>query len=239
MRRLLTNRWASGVLLSGWIGSTWRSGCLEPLRSADGTLAVHLTNDQDRRRLMDDLKITSLRPGRNGSNEDDPNYANYDESKANPHPNLPDPLTLKNGKKITKASDWWSKRRPEIIEDFLKYASTLHSYDLPVDSRELIALWAPRTVFIGAGRGGYDAEPGGDSWVDAKGSFLAAPAAGTMYQLLGNKPTETSEFPPIETLVGVNADLAFRQHSGAHTDVLNWPYFLEFAGKHIHDGSRR
>ncbi len=34
------------------------------------------------------------------------------------YPNLPDPLTLKNGKKVTKASDWWSRRRPEIVEDF-------------------------------------------------------------------------------------------------------------------------
>jgi hypothetical protein len=67
---------------------------------------------------MDLLKITSLRPGRNGSNRADTNYANYDESKANPHPTLPDCLTLKNGKKVTKASDWWSKRRPEIVEDF-------------------------------------------------------------------------------------------------------------------------
>ena len=47
-----------------------------------------------------------------------PNFANYDESKANPYPKLPDPLTLKNGKKVTKAADWWSKRRPEIVEDF-------------------------------------------------------------------------------------------------------------------------
>src|SRR2546430_4915083 len=46
-----------------------------------------------------------------------PNFANYDESKANPYPSLPDPLMLKNGKKIAKASDWWSKRRPEIVED--------------------------------------------------------------------------------------------------------------------------
>src|SRR5215831_18948647 len=68
--------------------------------------------------LLDLLKITSLRPGRNGSNKTDPNFANYDESKANPYPNLPDPLTLKNGKKVTTAADWWNKRRPEIVEDF-------------------------------------------------------------------------------------------------------------------------
>ena len=43
---------------------------------------------------------------------------NYDESKANPFPNLPDPLLLKNGQKVTDAQTWWDKRRPEIAEDF-------------------------------------------------------------------------------------------------------------------------
>src|SRR5664279_2537760 len=69
--------------------------------------------------MMELLHITELRGGRNGTGDKtNPNFANYDESKANPFPDLPDPLTLKNGKKVTKASDWWSKRRPEIVEDF-------------------------------------------------------------------------------------------------------------------------
>jgi hypothetical protein len=37
---------------------------------------------------------------------------------ANPFPDLPEVLTLKNGKKVTKADSWWKQRRPEIIEDF-------------------------------------------------------------------------------------------------------------------------
>jgi hypothetical protein len=59
-----------------------------------------LTN-ADHRHLLEILHIQELRPGRNGSNPQAPNYANYDESKANPFPNLPDPLLLKNGKKVT------------------------------------------------------------------------------------------------------------------------------------------
>lgn len=43
---------------------------------------------------------------------------NYDESKANPFPNLPDPLLLKNGQKVADAEMWWKQRRPEILEDF-------------------------------------------------------------------------------------------------------------------------
>ncbi len=66
---------------------------------------------------MDQLGIKALRPGPSG-NENAPNHANYDESKANPFPDLPDPLTLKNGRKVTTAKIWWERRRPELIEDF-------------------------------------------------------------------------------------------------------------------------
>lgn len=58
---------------------------------------VKLTAEQDHQRMMDLLGITALRRGADGSNPQVPNYANYDESKANPYPNLPDPLVLKNG----------------------------------------------------------------------------------------------------------------------------------------------
>lgn len=73
---------------------------------------------EDHRKMMTLLNITSLRPGRNGSDPNASNYANYDESKANPYPHLPDPLVLKNGQKVTTAHIWWKQRRPEIVEDF-------------------------------------------------------------------------------------------------------------------------
>ena len=79
---------------------------------------VKLSSQEDHQRLMDLLHITEVRRGRDGNNKDSPYYANYDEAKANPYPKLPDPLVLKNGKKVTTAADWWSKRRPEIVEDF-------------------------------------------------------------------------------------------------------------------------
>jgi (4-O-methyl)-D-glucuronate---lignin esterase len=63
------------------------------------------------------LGITELRPGPSG-NEQAPNHANYDEALANPYPDLPDALTLKNGKKVTSAVMWNTERRPEIVEDF-------------------------------------------------------------------------------------------------------------------------
>jgi hypothetical protein len=422
--------------------------------------------EDDHQRLMALLNMTEIRRGRDGNNKDSPFYANYDESKANPFPVLPDPLTLKNGKKVTTAKDWWDKRRPEIVEDFdrevygrvpkvvpkvtwevtgsaegmngdvpivtktlvghvdnssypgitvniglilstpknatgpvpvimqfsgggfgfgppragaappagfgagrgptgptwqqqvlakgwgyalintgsvqadsaiglkegiiglcnkgeprklddwgvlrawawgaskaldyfetdkavdakhvaleghsrwgkativgmaydqrfwtayvsssgeggaklhrrnwgelvenvagtgeyywmagnfLKYAGPLNWGDLPVDSHELIAMCAPRPVFISGGA------TTGDGWVDAKGMFMAAAAAGPVYKLLGKKDLGTTEFPPIETAL-VDGDVAFRQHSGGHTDGPNWPTFLIFASNHF------
>ena len=75
-----------------------------------------LTAD-DHRNMMEQLGIKALRPGPSG-NESAPNHANYDEALANPYPNLPDALTLKNGRKVTTAAVWWKQRRPEIVEEF-------------------------------------------------------------------------------------------------------------------------
>jgi hypothetical protein len=77
--------------------------------------AVNWTADQDHQNMMDQLGIKALRPGPSG-NEADPNHANYDESKANPYPNIPDPLLTNDGKKISTPEMWWKVRRPEIAE---------------------------------------------------------------------------------------------------------------------------
>jgi len=71
----------------------------------------------DHRNMMAQLGITALRPGPSG-NEQAPNAANYDESKANPYPNLPELLTLANGQRVTTAEQWSRLRRPEIVELF-------------------------------------------------------------------------------------------------------------------------
>ncbi|MGA7106713.1 MAG: acetylxylan esterase [Terracidiphilus sp.] len=78
------------------------------------------TADQDHQNMMDQLGIKALRPGPSG-NEKAPNHANYDAEKANPFPNLPDPLTMNDGQKLTTPQMWWDKRRPEIVEMYEKY----------------------------------------------------------------------------------------------------------------------
>jgi hypothetical protein len=110
--------------------------------------------------------------------------------------------------------------------NFLEYAGPLTEKDMPVDAHELIALCAPRPVFIGAGA------TNGDGWVDAQGMFMAAVGAGPVYRLLGKKDLGTGKFPPIETSL-IDGDVAFRQHSGGHTPAPNWPTFLAFAGRYL------
>ena len=83
------------------------------------TAAETWTAAEDHQNMMEQLGIKSLRPGPSG-NEKAPNHANYEESKANPYPNLPDPLTLNDGQKVTSPQTWWNRRRPEIVDMFEK-----------------------------------------------------------------------------------------------------------------------
>lgn len=126
--------------------------------------------------------------------------------------------------------------------NFLKYGAEASAFgtktaaDLPVDQHELIALCAPRLCFISYGV--PNGAPFGDpNWVDAHGSFMAAVLAGPAYRLLGKKDLGTlgdyltDKMPPVNTLIG--GELAWRQHSGGHTNVPNFPTFFEWAGRYI------
>ena len=111
--------------------------------------------------------------------------------------------------------------------NYIKYAGPLTAKDLPVDSHELIALSAPRPLFIGAG-----SPDKGDAWVDPRGMFMATVAASPVYRLLGRRALDASEFPPIETPLTAG-ELAYRQHAGGHTSYPNWPIFLDFAARYF------
>jgi hypothetical protein len=107
---------------------------------------------------------------------------------------------------------------------------------MPVDSHELIALVAPRPVFISAGNSPTTSADGtfqaNDAWVDAKGSFLAAAGASPVYELLGRRGLGVTAFPPIDTAI-IDGDLGFRQHTGGHTPEPTWPTFLTFAARYL------
>ncbi|RDC63625.1 glucuronyl esterase domain-containing protein [Adhaeribacter pallidiroseus] len=109
---------------------------------------VSFTTEQDHQNMMQQLGIKSLRPGPSGD-ETAPNHANYDEALANPYPNLPEVLTLKNGKKVTTPEQWWKQRRPEIIEDFEKEVVGRVPKQVPkvnwkvlINEREMVG-WTP------------------------------------------------------------------------------------------------
>jgi hypothetical protein len=106
--------------------------------------------------------------------------------------------------------------------NFLKYAGNWNA--LPVDQHELIALVAPRPVFVTGGTQ--------DLWSDPVGEFKACVAAGPVYQLLGKSALPKTEMPaPDEELI--SGDIGFRLHAGGHTDVPDWPTFIKFADKYF------
>jgi hypothetical protein len=122
--------------------------------------------------------------------------------------------------------------------NYLKYAAAESSSgsktgcDLPVDSHELIALCAPRPVFVSYGI----PEKGDALWLDQVGSYKATIAAGSVYKLLGAKDLglsndyHTEKMPPVLTAL-LDGELAWRQHDGGHTDAPNFQFFIPWASR--------
>ncbi len=107
--------------------------------------------------------------------------------------------------------------------NFIKYGGPLKTKDLPVDAHHLIALAAPRPVFISSG----DPKVEGN-WIDARGMFLAGVHASPAYEIYDEKALSKTEFPQVGEFLS-EGKLVFRIHEGGHTVVPNWPYFIEFA----------
>lgn len=100
------------------------------------------------------------------------------------------------------------------------------THDLPVDAHSLVALCAPRPVFISSGSPLVEG-----NWVDGKGMFLGGFHADKVYNLLGKKGLGTSEFPVLGYPL-INGDLAFRQHAGGHSTGPNWSTWIAWASKY-------
>ena len=116
--------------------------------------------------------------------------------------------------------------------NYLKYGGPQTAADLPVDAHALIALCAPRLTFISYGV----PEQGDARWLDHRGSYMAAVAAGVVFKLLGAKDLGVSNDYRTETMPPVNVglldgQLAWRQHDGGHTDAPNVQYFLKWADR--------
>ena len=125
----------------------------------------------------------------------------------------------------------WGETVDDMAQNFpWQFAGNFQKYvgrwnEMPVDAHTLIALSAPRPVFISGGTQ--------DQWADPKGEFLAEVAAGPVYRLLGRKDLGATELPPLDTPV-TSGDLGWHYHTGGHTvTVADWTAFLQFLDKYF------
>jgi hypothetical protein len=110
----------------------------------------------------------------------------------------------------------------QFCTNYQKYAG--HVQELPVDQHMLLALIAPRPLYLGS------AEL--DQWADPRGEFLSAVAAGPVYRLFGKQDLGTTQMPGLHQPI-MNT-MGFHYRSGKHeVTPYDWDRFLEFADKHL------
>ncbi len=113
----------------------------------------------------------------------------------------------------------------QFAGNYGKFAT--HVDQFPVDAHMLVALIAPRPLFLQTGDG--------DLWSDPKGEFLAAVAAEPVYRLFGKEGLGTETMPPAGQ--PILHDIAFHMHAGGHgTMPGDWPYFEKFMLMHFYPG---
>ncbi|MBN2293929.1 MAG: acetylxylan esterase [Pirellulales bacterium] len=95
---------------------------------------------------------------------------------------------------------------------------------LPLDQHMLIALVAPRPIYV--------ASASGDLWADPKGEFLAAKHAQAVYALYGKKGLDVDDMPQLDKSVGHY--IGYHIRTGKHNiTAFDWRQYLKFAEKHF------
>jgi hypothetical protein len=125
----------------------------------------------------------------------------------------------------------WGETVDDMAQNFAwQFAPAVQQWagrwnEMPVDAHMLIALSAPRPVFITGGTT--------DQWADPVGMFKAAVAAGPVYRLLGRKDLGTTDLPPLDTPL-TTGDIGWHYHTGGHMATpADWKAFVEFLGKYF------
>ena len=109
----------------------------------------------------------------------------------------------------------------QFAPNYRQYAS--NESTLPMDSHMLLALIAPRPVFLQTGKYDHAADP--------KGEFEAAVAVGPVYKLLGKQGLGTTTWPPSGPILN---DVGYYMNNGGHGMVPgDWDVYLAFLKKHL------
>ena len=119
--------------------------------------------------------------------------------------------------KINKSFPHW------FCDNYNKYSDNEES--LLIDQQGLIALIAPRPVYV--------ASAIEDEWADPEGEYLSALYASPVYELYGKKGLSAKRMPAVEQ-PAADGDVAYHVRSGKHDITLyDWQQYIKFANKYF------
>ena len=119
-------------------------------------------------------------------------------------------------KMVTRFPYWLSRNAWKFVDQ---------EDDLPVDQHMLLALIAPRPVYVASGVE--------DTWADGRGEYLSAYHASEVYQLLGRKGLESEASPPVGEAI-IESDVGYHIREGGHSvQAYDWQRFMDFADHHL------
>jgi hypothetical protein len=108
-----------------------------------------------------------------------------------------------------------------FCDNFKKYNA--NEAECPVDQHMLLALIAPRPLYVASAER--------DLWADPRGEFLSATKASPVYELFGSRGVETDKMPPLNKPVGDS--IGYHIRSGSHNlSEYDWQRYMDFADRH-------